>query len=149
MTLGTKLLGEIAATYPTEPPREVLRRKLMAANGNVSRAVRALGTNRQSLLGAIELVGLRPWLDQTYPRRSSGGAPREEVAPELVARIRAGLAGYGLTPLEATVLGKRFDRESWTLDALAADLGMSREGVRKIEQRALKKIADYIKEAAR
>lgn len=146
MTLGTKLLGDLAAKHPDELPRDVLQRVLTEAGGNVSRTVRALKAggikaNRQSLLGAIEAVGLRSWLEEAYPTRERGGRTREEVPAELVAKIRKGLDGYGLTTIEGTVLTKRFHPENpWTLEELAGNFGISREAVRRIEQRALRKI---------
>lgn len=141
MTLGPRLLGTLAGRFPDKRPAAVIKRALIEAKGNASRAARSLGTNRQSLLGAVDLVGLRPWLEETFPTRERGGAPRGAVPPKLLVAIRAGLDGYGLTGREYTVLKRRFDPDNpWTLEELAGHFGISRQAVLKIERQALAQI---------
>lgn len=142
MTLGPRLLGVLAERFPDKRPTDVIQRAFIEAKGNASQAARELKTNRQSLLGAVDLVGLRPWLEEAFPTRERGGAPRNEVPPELAAKVRMGLDGYGLSEPAAIVLKRRFDPENpWTLEELAGHLRITRQAVQKIERRALEQIA--------
>jgi hypothetical protein len=63
----SRFLCDVAAKYPNEPPRDAIGRALCVARGDTHKAAIALRTTRPILIKAINAVGLRNWLDRTYP----------------------------------------------------------------------------------
>lgn len=71
---GAAALVALALRWPDVAPRAALRALLERHGGNASAVARELGVAQpRTVLGAVDALCLRGWLEQTWPDRSAGG----------------------------------------------------------------------------